>query len=120
MSGGRAATVDTLKDGNYSLHMTEILQTATFARWLRELKDRQARARIQVRIDRLAEGNPGQVRVLRHGVTEMKLSYGPGYRVYYAQRGMRLILLLCGGDKSTQAADIQRAYALAQETENEK
>lgn len=81
--------------------------------WINELKDRSARARIQVRVDRLAHGNPGQHRNLTNGLSELKIDVGPGYRVYYTQRGEELIILLVGGDKSSQQTDIARAQELA-------
>jgi putative addiction module killer protein len=80
----------------------EIRTTRVFDQWLINLKDRHARARIRARIERLALGNPGAHRNLKGGVSELKLTVGPGYRVYYTQRGNTLIFLLCGGDKSTQ------------------
>jgi putative addiction module killer protein len=91
----------------------QIRRTEEFAKWLRELKDLRGRAKIFDRLDRLADGNPGKARSVGEGVVELKIDYGPGYRVYYVQRGELFILLLCGGDKSTQAKDIQRAKALA-------
>jgi putative addiction module killer protein len=81
--------------------------------WLDTLKDRAGRARILVRVDRLIQGNPGQHRHLTEGISELKIDFGPGYRVYYTQRGMRLLLLLAGGDKSTQQQDISKAISLA-------
>ena len=81
--------------------------------WINELKDRSARARIQVRVDRLAHGNPGQHRNLTNGLSELKIDVGPGYRVYYTQRGEELIIPLVGGDKSSQQNDIARAQELA-------
>ena len=87
--------------------------TEAFRDWFGGLKDVAGRARIQVRIDRLAHGNPGRFRALRGGVCELKIDFGLGYRVYYAERGKVLILLLAGGDKSTQAADIKVAIELA-------
>lgn len=81
--------------------------------WINELKDRSARARIQVRVDCLAHGNPGQHRNLTNGLSELKIDVGPGYRVYYTQRGEELIILLVGGDKSSQQNDIARAQELA-------
>jgi putative addiction module killer protein len=89
--------------------MIVVLKSRTFDRWLSSLKDRQARARIQVRIDRLALGNPGDVEPVGSGISEMRIDYGPGYRVYYVQRGKRIAVLLCGGTKRTQDADIRRA-----------
>lgn len=97
--------------------MYEVRKTEHFADWFAGLRDRQARLRIQVRIDRLATGNPGQHRVLTGGVVEMKLDFGPGYRVYYSERGGLLVILLCGGDKSTQCEDIALALALAAQIE---
>ncbi|MFW6598951.1 type II toxin-antitoxin system RelE/ParE family toxin [Propionibacteriaceae bacterium Y2011] len=93
----------------------EIVKSATFDRWLRNLKDRRAAARVLVRVDRLAAGNPGDVKPVGGGVSELRIDHGPGYRVYYRQDGQRLLLLLCGGDKSTQQRDIERAHRIAQE-----
>ena len=90
-------------------------KTPAFGEWLDALKDRMGRARILVRIDRLAHGIPGQHRDLSGGVSELKIDVGPGYRVYYTQRGSRLILLLIGGDKSTQQQDIAKAIDLARQ-----
>lgn len=98
--------------------MIEVRKTEVFATWFAALRDREARIRIQVRIDRLAMGNPGQHRVLTGGVCEMKIDHGPGYRVYYARRGQAWVLLLCGGSKKTQNADIDVALALAKELEH--
>jgi putative addiction module killer protein len=89
-------------------------KTDEYRDWIDGLKDRAGRARILVRIDRLIDGNPGQHRDLTDGVSELKIDVGPGYRVYYSQRGTRLLLLLIGGDKSTQQKDIARAIQLAQ------
>ena len=88
-------------------------KTDKYAEWLDALRDRAGRARILMRVERLIEGNPGQHRVLIDGVAELKIDFGPGYRVYYTQRGARLLLLLAGGDKSTQHKDIQLAINLA-------
>ena len=93
--------------------MGEILKSATFDRWFCGLKDRQAKARIAARIDRLSLGNPGDVKPVGSGVSEMRIDYGPGYRVYFTQRGPIVIVILCGGDKRTQAADIKRAIEIA-------
>jgi len=95
------------------LHVTEIRKTDVFATWLDGLRDLRARARIQARIERLAMGNPGDVRPVGEGVSELRLAYGPGYRVYYKKRGRRLIILLAGGDKGSQAKDIKAALRLA-------
>jgi putative addiction module killer protein len=99
--------------------MIPIRQTEVFSEWLRRLRDRQARSIIQARIERLASGNPGDVKPVGEGVSELRISHGPGYRVYFVQRGKTFILLLCGGDKNSQSADIQRAKALAAELEEE-
>jgi putative addiction module killer protein len=90
-----------------------IRTTEIYRDWINALKDRAARARIQVRVDRLAHGNPGQHRNLTDGISELKVDVGPGYRVYYTQRGEELIILLVGGDKSSQQQDISRAQELA-------
>lgn len=90
-----------------------IRATEVYLDWINSLKDFAGRARIQVRVDRLAHGNPGKYRVLTDGVCELKIDVGPGYRVYYTERGGELIVLLAGGDKSTQAQDIKTAIALA-------
>lgn len=93
--------------------MLEITQTDTFKAWLTELRDARARVRIQVRLDRLALGNAGDVRPVGSGVSELRIDYGPGYRVYFTRIGDIALLLLCGGDKRTQDADIKRAIRLA-------
>jgi putative addiction module killer protein len=93
--------------------LIEVRQTETFADWFRRLRDRQARARILVRIDRVSLGNPGDVRPVGSGVSELRIDYGPGYRLYFVQRGASLIVLLAGGDKRTQEADISQAQDLA-------
>ena len=95
--------------------MVEIRKTAVFTQWFESLRDRQARARIDVRVFRLAHGNPGQHRVLTDGVVELKIDHGPGYRVYFTRRGTELVLLLAGGDKSSQQQDIEAAIRLAKE-----
>lgn len=97
--------------------MIEVRKTDVFAAWFVALRDRQAKARIQVRIDRLGLGNPGQHRALTAGVSEMKIDYGAGYRVYYLKQGDVLVVLLCGGDKRTQRKDIESAVALAKQME---
>jgi len=93
----------------------EIRQTDEYARWFAALRDRQARARIDARIRRLSLGNPGDVKPVGAGVSELRINYGPGYRVYFAQRGQALVVLLAGGDKRTQSRDIKLAQALARE-----
>ncbi|WP_020201229.1 MULTISPECIES: type II toxin-antitoxin system RelE/ParE family toxin [Cupriavidus] len=93
--------------------MFEIRTTTTFDAWFAGLRDRQARIRIQVRIDRLEHGNPGDAKPVGGGISEMRIDHGPGYRVYFQQRGAVLVILLCGGDKATQQADIDKAHAIA-------
>jgi putative addiction module killer protein len=97
----------------YNSPMFEIRQTDVYAGWFSHLRDRQARARIDVRIRRLSLGNPGDVKPVGEGVSELRIDYGPGYRVYFIQRGATVIVLLAGGDKRTQNRDIQTALELA-------
>jgi putative addiction module killer protein len=94
--------------------MIGIRKTEVFARWLDGLRDLRARARVQARIERLAFGHPGDVKVVGEGVSELRVHYGPGYRVYFTKRGAAVVILLAGGDKRTQAADIRMATRLAQ------
>lgn len=93
--------------------MLEIRKTETYAQWIDNLRDLQARARVQVRIERLAAGNPGDVRAVGEGVSELRIDYGPGYRVYFTKRGREVLILLAGGDKTTQSADIKVALRLS-------
>ena len=93
--------------------MVEVRQTEVFSKWLRELRDRQARARIQTRIDRLQLGLAGDVKPVGEGVSELRIDYGAGYRVYFIRRGRELVILLAGGDKRTQDRDIKTAVQLA-------
>ena len=93
--------------------MVMVKRTEVFDKWLRKLRDRQAVNRIQVRIDRLATGNTGDINTVGQGVLEMKINYGPGYRVYFLPQANRIIILLCGGDKTTQANDIAHALKIA-------
>ncbi len=95
--------------------MVEVVRSGTFDRWFRQLKDRRAVARVLVRINRLAAGNPGDVKPVVQGVSELRIAYGPGYRIYYLQDGARVILLLTGGDNSSQDADIRQAHQIAAE-----
>ena len=90
-----------------------VQMTEVYRDWINSLKDRMGRARVQVRVDRLVHGNPGQHRVLTDGVCELKVDFGPGYRVYYTERTGVLIVLLAGGDKSSQQQDIKTAVSLA-------
>ena len=94
--------------------MIEIRKTEIFAKWLDGLHDIRARARVQARIERLAAGNPGDVKAVGGGVSELRIDYGPGYRVYYKKHGRKVVILLAGGDKRTQAKDIKIALRLAQ------
>jgi len=95
--------------------MIEIRQTEVYSRWYKSLRDRQARARIDVRIRRLSLGNPGDVKPVGEGLSELRIDYGPGYRIYFVQRGQKLVILLAGGDKHTQDRDIKMALELARE-----
>lgn len=93
--------------------MIEVRKTAAFSDWMAKLRDHRARAKIAARIDRLAFGNPGDVESVGEGVSELRIHSGPGYRVYFVRRGRALIVLLCGGDKTTQTQDIKAAKMLA-------
>jgi len=91
----------------------EVRQTERYAKWFASLRDRQARARIDARIRRLSLGNPGDAQPVGEGVSELRIDYGPGYRVYFARRGDKVVILLAGGDKRTQRRDIKLAIELA-------
>lgn len=93
--------------------MVQVRQTEWFVRWLEDLRDLRGRAKVLARIERLISGNPGDAKPVGAGVSELRINYGPGYRVYYLQKGTTLIILLAGGDKSSQAKDIQVALQLA-------
>ena len=93
--------------------MFEVKKTDVYSKWLDNLRDIRARARILVRVERLIEGNPGDVKSVGEGVSELRITYGPGYRVYFKQKGNEIIILLAGGDKRTQTKDIQNALKLA-------
>ena len=93
--------------------MIEVRQTAVFADWLRRLRDAEAVARIVARLRRMEHGNAGDVRNVGGSIMEMRIAYGPGYRLYYVNRGATIVILLCGGDKRTQRRDIKRARELA-------
>lgn len=95
--------------------MLEIIKTEIFERWLLGLKDRTARIRVLVRIDRLVSGNPGDFKPVREGISELRIDHGPGYRVYFTRRGPLVIVLLVGGDKRSQDADIEAAIAMAKD-----
>jgi putative addiction module killer protein len=93
--------------------MLQIRKTETFAQWLDRLRDLRARARVQIRVERLAAGNAGDVEPVGEGVSELRIDYGPGYRVYFTKHGCEVVILLAGGDKRTQSADIKTALRLA-------
>lgn len=95
--------------------MIEIRETLVFSKWLESLRDRNARSRVQARIIRLGLGNPGDVKSVGHGVSELRIDYGPGYRVYFIEKGSELVILLAGGNKSTQSNDIKKAIELAED-----
>jgi len=98
--------------------MIEVRQTEVFANWFANLRDRKAKARVQVRIDRMEVGNFGDVAPVGQGISEMRIAYGPGYRVYFVQKGPIIVILLCGGDKSSQSSDIIKAKAIANQLED--
>lgn len=98
---------------NYSYHVVEVRQTEEFAKWFKSLRDAKAAAKITQRIVRISSGLLGDVKPVGEGVSELRIDFGPGYRIYFVQRGKALIILLCGGDKSTQAKDIRKAKELA-------
>ena len=93
--------------------MKEICRSSVFDKWLKNLKDSRAKFRIDERIDRLAKGNPGDVKPAGEGISEMRIDYGPGYRVYFKDTGKEIIILLCGGIKTAQQADINKAKIIA-------
>lgn len=97
------------------MSLIQIQQTETYSRWFSRLRDRQARARILIRVRRLSLGNPGDVTPVGGGVSEMRIHNGPGYRIYFTRRGHTLIVLLAGGEKKTQQRDVRRAQKLAEE-----
>ena len=93
--------------------MFDVRKTEVYAKWLDSLRDTRARARVLVRVERLAAANPGDVRPVGEGVSELRIDYGPGYRVYYKKQGRTIIFLLAGGDKRTQSNDVRTALRLA-------
>lgn len=95
--------------------MVDVRQTEEFASWFESMDDREARARVTVRIRRLSLGNPGDVKAVGSGVSEMRIDYGPGYRIYFVRRGQSFVILLCGGDKRSQRRDIERAIELSKD-----
>jgi putative addiction module killer protein len=108
----------------YDCGVKEIRRTGVFINWVQKLRDSRARFRIYERIRRLAQGNPGDVKPAGEGISELRIAYGPGYRLYYKDTGKEIVILLCGGDKTTQQADIARAKKLAklplEDAENEE
>jgi putative addiction module killer protein len=109
------ALIDGLGIVTYKLRVIEVRQTAAFSVWLGGLRDANAQLRIATRIRRLEEGNAGDAKSVGEGVSEMRIDYGPGYRLYFTQQGRTLVILLCGGDKRTQPADIAKAKQMAKE-----
>ena len=107
--------VDIIDHVNYSYYVIEIIKSATYSRWFESLADSRAKARIMVRIDRLALGNAGDAKSVGEGVVELRIDYGPGDRVYFTRIERMMILLLCGGDKSSQERDIVKAKAIAEQ-----
>lgn len=89
--------------------MATVEKTEEFDQWLKALRDARAKAKIITRIERLADGNPGDAKPVGNGISEMRIHYGPGYRVYYCQQGETIVIILCGGDKDSQAKDIEKA-----------
>lgn len=98
--------------------MFEVIESPTFQTWMSELRDSRARSRVAARISRMAQGNLGDWKATQGAVSELRIDYGPGYRLYFTRRGSKVILLLCGGDKRTQAADIKRALKMVDELED--
>jgi len=119
---GESISLQALVDKNgpvaYKIQMPAIKRTDEFSGWLRDLRDIRARAKVISRIERLSLGNPGDVAPVGDGISEMRINFGPGYRVYYVQRGEEIVVLLCGGDKSSQDSDIRAAKKLANELED--
>lgn len=109
--------VDKTATVSYNLHMPAIRETEQFSSWLSDLRDVRAKAKVLVRVERLAKGNAGDVKPVGEGISELRIHYGAGYRVYFTQRGEELILLLCGGDKDSQDKDIANAKKIASELE---
>jgi putative addiction module killer protein len=108
-----AITIDKSRLVAYTLHMPTVTRTDEFSNWLQSLQDIRARAKILARIDRLELGNPGDIASVGEGISELRIHYGPGYRIYIYQQGEEIVILLCGGDKSSQRADIALAKELA-------
>ena len=111
----RTGQLDRVYPIRYTIKMKSIHTTETFDTWFASLTDKQAARRIQVRIDRAEDGNFGDCEPVGEGVSEMRIHYGPGYRVYFVQRGLEIVILLAGGDKSTQSKDIKSALKIARQ-----
>jgi putative addiction module killer protein len=118
IEAGIPKNVDHQKNVAYTLHMPAVKRTDEFSTWIKNLRDARAKVKILARIDRLALGNPGDVAPVGEGVSEMRIHFGPGYRVYFVQRGEEVVVLLCGGDKASQSADIAEAKKLAANLED--
>jgi putative addiction module killer protein len=116
----KTTPLDKMQSIVYTIHVKEIRETDRYKKWYQKLNDIQARARIKTRIRRLSLGNPGDCQPIGNGLSEMRIHYGPGYRVYYKDTGREIIILLCGGDKATQQADIENAKKLANEKEEKE
>ena len=111
--------LDTIGRTNYALTMKEVRKSSVYNDWFMSLRDSRAKTRIDSRVQRLAGGNPGDVKPVGEGISEMRIDYGPGYRIYYIDTGKEIIILLCGGDKKTQQADIVEARKIARDYEEE-
>jgi putative addiction module killer protein len=110
--------LDTDPNRNLKITLVEVRETKAFSRWLTRLRDERALVRINLRLDRVKRGLLGDVKPVGHGVSEMRIDYGPGYRIYFTQQGSELILLLCGGDKGSQRKDIALAKKLLMELDS--
>lgn len=109
----KVKSIDNMYPCGYNMFVYDIRKTDTYAQWLDGLRDMRARARVLARVERLAAGNPGDVKAVGEGVSELRIDYGPGYRVYFTMSGRTVIILLAGGDKRSQTADIKTALRLA-------
>lgn len=101
---------------NYSLHMIEIRKTAAYTKWFEKLRDREAKTRINIRLRRIMLGNFGDAKPVGEGVSELRITYGPGYRIYFTKQDNRIVILLCGGNKSSQTEDIAKAKELKKDS----
>jgi putative addiction module killer protein len=112
--------LDSVLSMGYTHIMKHTQESSVYKKWIKNLRDDRARYRINARVERLKQGNPGDVKPAGEGVAEMRIDYGPGYRVYYLDTGEEIIILLCGGDKTTQQEDIKRSKKIAADYENGK